>query len=110
MTMFDKKEMAEEGKAVLDAAQEFRVAARRNKWLGLWVAEMLGIKGADAKGYALDVVRSDMEEAGEEDVFRKVKQDFIKAGIDVSDDEIRDKMGVFLTEARQQIIAEDAEK
>jgi len=53
MTMFDKKERAEEGKSVLDAAQEFRVAARRNKLLGLWVAETMGVKGADAR-----VVRS----------------------------------------------------
>ena len=110
MTMFDKKERAEEGKYVLDAAQEFRVTARRNKLLGFWVAETMGIKGADASGYALEVVRSDMEEPGDEDVFRKVKQDFIKAGIDVSDDEIRERMSVFLTEARKQILAEDAEK
>ncbi len=110
MTMFEKKERAEEGKYVLDAEQEFRVAARRNKLLGLWVAETMGIKGADASGYALEVVRSDMEEPGDEDVFRKVKQDFIKAGIDVSDEEIRERMAVFLTEARKQILAEDKEK
>lgn len=103
MTTFDDREAAAEKKFVLDADQEFKAQARRNKLLGLWVAGLLGRSGDDANAYAIEVVKSDMEEVGEEDVFRKVKQDLIAAGSEISDVEIRDRMGVFLTEARAQI-------
>lgn len=103
MTTFDDREAAAEKKFVLDADQEFKAQARRNKLLGLWVAGLLGKSGDDANAYAIEVVKSDMEEVGEEDVFRKVKQDLIAAGSEISDVEIRDRMGVFLTEARAQI-------
>ena len=106
MTLFDKRENAAETEMKLSAEQEFRVAARRNKILGLWVAGKIGKTGDDADAYAIEVVKSDMEEAGDEDVFRKVKQDLIAAGVNFTDEEIRDRMEVFLTEARSQIAAE----
>ncbi|PHR90996.1 MAG: hypothetical protein COA69_13140 [Robiginitomaculum sp.] len=104
MTKFDDREHAFEKKFVLDAEQKFRVEARRNKILGLWVAGLLG--KADAAAYALEVIKSDMEEPGDEDVFRKVKQDLIAAGKKIPDVEIRERMNVLMTEARTQIIAE----
>lgn len=106
MSSFDDREGAFEKKFVLDAEQEFRVQARRNKILGLWVAGLLGKTGDEAKAYSVEVIKSDMEEAGDEDVFRKVKQDLIASGSEISDVEIRERMGVLLTEARSQIVAE----
>ena len=106
MSSFDDREGAFEKKFVLDAQQEFKLQARRNKLLGLWAAGILGKSGTDIKAYSVEVIKSDMEEAGDEDVFRKVKQDFIAAGCEVSDVEIRDRMSVLLTEARSQIIKE----
>ena len=106
MTLFDKREKAAETGMVLDAADEFKVAARRNKLLGLWVAGKIGKTGDDADAYAIEVVKSDMEEGGDDDVFRKVKQDLIAAGQDLSDEDIRERMDIYLTEARAQIMAE----
>lgn len=106
MSGFDDREGAFEKKFILDAAQEFKLQARRNKLLGLWVADLLGKTGDDAKAYSLEVIKSDMEEIGDEDVFRKVKQDLIAAGNNIADVEIRDRMSVLLTEARSQIISE----
>ena len=106
MSGIDDREGAFEKKFILDAEQEFKLHARRNKLLGLWVAGLLGKSGEDAKAYSVEVIKSDMEEVGVEDVFRKVKQDLIAEGSDISDVEIRDRMAVLLTEARAQIIAE----
>lgn len=106
MSGIDDREGAFEKKFILDAEQEFKLHARRNKLLGLWVAGLLGKSGEDAKAYSVEVIKSDMEEIGDEDVFRKVKQDLIAEGNDIPDVEIRDRMAVLLTEARAQIIAE----
>ncbi|PHR55560.1 MAG: aldolase [Robiginitomaculum sp.] len=106
MSSFDEREGAFEKKFVLDAEQEFRVQARRNKILGIWVAGILGKTGDDIAAYALEVIKSDMEEAGDEDVFRKVKQDLIASGNEIPDVEIRERMTVLLTEARVQIVDE----
>lgn len=106
MTKFDDREHAFEKKFVLDAEQTFRVEARRNKMLGLWVAGLLGKTDADVDAYALEVIKSDMEEPGDEDVFRKVKQDLISSGIKIPDVEIRERMNVLMTEARSQIVTE----
>jgi len=106
MASFDDRKRAAEQKFVLNAEQEFKLDARRNKLLGLWVAELLGKSGKDADAYAVEVIVSDMEEPGDEDVFRKVKQDLIAAGIELSDIEIRQRMDVLMTEARAQIIDE----
>ncbi|PHS40254.1 MAG: hypothetical protein COA91_04575 [Robiginitomaculum sp.] len=106
MSSFDDRKRAAEQKFVLSAEQEFKLDARRNKLLGLWVAELIGKSGKDADAYAVEVVVSDMEEPGDEDVFRKVKQDLIAHGIEMSDIEIRQRMDVLMTEARAQIIDE----
>lgn len=106
MSGFKDREKAFENKMVLDADQEFKLNARRNKLLGLWVAKRIGKDGDEADAYALSVIKSDMEEEGDEDVFRKVKQDLISAGINLSDADIRERMQVLMTEARSQLFGD----
>jgi hypothetical protein len=103
MTSFDKRKDAYESKFARDAELRFKAEARRNKLLGLWAAAELGKSGADADAYAKDVVRSDFEEAGEEDVFRKIRADFDAAGKRVSDHDIREKMHELMATAIDQI-------
>ena len=99
----DRKNMAEK-QFVSTAEQDFKIEARRNKLLGLWVAELIGKTGDEVMPYVLEVIKSDMEEVGDEDVFRKVKADIIAAGAQMSDVELRERMDIFLTEARKQIL------
>ncbi len=103
MTSFQDKERAEETKYALDQEQEFKVIARRNKLLGLWAAEKLGLSGDAASKYAKDVVLSDFEEPGDEDVFRKVQADLKKASTPVSDEAIRAEMANLMKVAIEQI-------
>ena len=103
MSGFDEREKAFEKKMVLDAEQEFKLFARRNKLLGLWVAKKLGKSEDEALAYAMSVIKADMEEDGDDDVFRFVKQDLIAGGENLTDSQIREKMEVFLTEARSQL-------
>ena len=103
MTTFDDREKAAEKKMVLDAQLQFKIEARRNKLLGLWVAEMIGKSEEEAKAYAVEVIKADMEEPGDEDVFRKLKADIADAGITMSDGEIRAQMNAFLETAQTQI-------
>lgn len=107
MTSFDDRKNVAEKKFVLTAEQEFKVEARRNKLLGIWVAELIGKTGDDVTAYVLEVIKSDMEEPGDDDVFRKVKQDIIAAGVQLSDVEIRARMDVLMTEARAQVVGDD---
>lgn len=102
MSSFDDRERAEEAKYALDQEAQFKVMARRNKLLGLWAAELLG--KADAEAYAKEVVLSDLEEAGDEDVFRKVRGDLDAASVDCSDTQIREKMAELLPVAREQVL------
>ena len=102
MTTFDDREKNFEKKFALDAELEFKATARRNKLLGLWVAEKLGKTGADAETYATEVVMADFEEAGDDDVLRKVVKDL--AG-KASEAEIRAKLAELLATAVQQIKA-----
>jgi hypothetical protein len=104
MTTFDKRKEAYESKFARDEELRFKATARRNKLLGLWVAEQLGRSGDEAEAYAREVVRSDMQEAGEEDVFRKVRQDLDAAK--VSDHQIRRTMDEKMADAIAQIEAE----
>lgn len=106
MSIFDDRQKGQEAKFALDAEQKFRAEARRNKLLGLWVAELLGLSGDAAKAYAAEVVAADFEEAGEEDVFRKVAGDVKAKGLDVADAAIRQKMAQLVAVAQQQIVAE----
>ncbi len=107
MTTFDDREQAFEAKFALDQEQEFKATARRNKMLGLWAAEKMGLSAESAEQYAAAVVRADFEQPGDEDVFRKVAGDFKGSGLTVSDGEIRTKMDEFASIAREQIRAGD---
>ena len=101
---FDDRERAEEAKYALDQETQFKVMARRNKMLGLWAAEILGKSGAEAEAYAKEVVLSDLEEAGEEDVFRKVRGDFDAAGVAPPDSDIREQMAQLIPVARDAVL------
>lgn len=103
MTTFDKREDAFEKKFAHDEELRFKAVARRNKMLGLWAAEKLGKSGADADAYAKQVVLADFEEAGDDDVFRKVKADLGAAGLSVTDGQIRGAMEDLLRAALEQI-------
>lgn len=99
----DNRRDAFENKFAHDAELRFKAEARRNKLLGLWAAEKLGKSGADADSYAREVVQADFEEAGDEDVFRKLRNDFDAAGVNESDQVIREKMFLLLEEAVKQV-------
>jgi hypothetical protein len=103
MTTFDKREEGFEKQFAHDEELRFKAMARRNKLLGLWAAEKLGITGADADAYAKEVVMSDFEEAGDNDVFRKLRKDFDAKGVDQSDHQIRRTMDELLAKAVEQI-------
>jgi hypothetical protein len=106
MTTFDQREDAFEKKYALDEEQKFKANARRNRKLGAWVAETIGLSGAEAEAYAKSVVAADFEEAGDDDVFRKVRADLNAKGKQgVSDAEIRTKMHELLAEAAAEIKA-----
>ena len=103
MSVMKDREEGFERKFVLDEEMKFRAVARRNRMLGLWAAEKLGLSGAEAESYAKDVVISDIEEAGDHDVFRKVRKDFDAAGVDQSDHQIRRTMDELLAQAIEQV-------
>ncbi len=105
MTTFDKREEGFEKKFALDEEQRFRAMARRNKLLGLWAAEKMGLTGADAEAYAREVVRADVEEAGDHDVFRKVRRDFDSKKVAQSDHQLRRTMDELMQTAVDQIKA-----
>lgn len=103
MTTFDDREDKFEKKFAHDAELRFKAEARRNKLLGLWAAELLGKTGDDAQAYAKEVIKADFEEAGDEDVFRKVRKDFDAANVDQSDHQLRRTMDEMMSEAIRQI-------
>ena len=105
MTTFDKRKDAYESKFARDEELRFKATARRNKLLGLWAAEKLGKSGDEADAYAREVIRSDMQEAGDDDVLRKVRGDFEAAGVGQSDQQIRQAMDDLMAEAVAQIEA-----
>ena len=105
MSEFNDRERAAEKKFELDQELEFKATARRNKLLGLWAAEHMGLTGPDADAYAKEVVAADFAEAGEEDVFRKIRGDLDAKKVAVSDHLIRAHMAEFLVKAREQIRA-----
>jgi hypothetical protein len=105
MTTFDKREEGFEKKFAHDEELRFKANARRNKLLGLWAAEKLGVSGDAANAYAKDVVMADFEEAGEEDVFKKVRRDFDAKGIAQSDQDIRRAMVDLMERAIAEIKA-----
>jgi hypothetical protein len=103
MVNMSDREKAFENKFAHDEALKFRAIARRNKLVGLWAAELMGRAGEDADLYAREVVKADFEEAGHEDVVRKIRRDFDAAGVTKSDDDIRQMMAEKLAVAVQQI-------
>jgi hypothetical protein len=105
MTTFNDREKGFESKFALDQEQEFRASARRNKLLGLWAAEKMGLSAESSEEYAKAVVRADFEQPGEEDVFRKIAGDFKGSGMAISEGEIRSKMDELSSIARDQIRA-----
>ena len=106
MAEFDDREKAQEAKFARDGELRFKAEARRNRLLGLWAAEHMGLSARHAKDYAAEVVAADFAEAGEEDVFRKVSADLKAKGASVSDDMIRKKMAELMLAARDQVSAE----
>lgn len=103
MSEFDRRKKAFEDRFAHDEELRFKATARRNKLLGLWAAEKMGLTGDEAETYARDVVLADFEEAGDEDVFRKIRQDFDDHGIDQSDHRIRRTMNELMATAIDQI-------
>jgi hypothetical protein len=103
MTEFDDRERAAEKKFERDQELEFKAHARRNRLLGLWAAGEMGLKGAEADSYAKTVVEADLTQAGDEDVFQKIRADFDAKKINVSDHLIRAHMAEYLNMARIQI-------
>jgi hypothetical protein len=104
MTTFDDRERAFEAKYARDEDVQFRIIARRNRLLGEWAARLMNLSEEETASYAKDVVRADFEEAGDEDVIRKVLGDLTSAGVDCDEDKIREALGHKTVEARRQII------
>jgi hypothetical protein len=103
MTTFDKREEGFEKKFAHDEELRFKATARRNKLFGLWAAEKLGLAGPEAEAYAKEVVVADLEESGDEDVFREVRKDFDAKGVAQSDHQIRRTMDELMERAIAQI-------
>ena len=105
MTTFDKREEGFEQKFALDEEQKFKAGARRNRLLGLWAAEKLGLSGEEANAYAKDVVAADFEEAGDNDVLHKVLKDLTAKGNAITEAELRAKMDELMAQTVAQLKA-----
>ena len=105
MSNFDERERGYEAKFAHDEDVEFRANARRNRLLGQWAAELMGLEGDHRDEYAKAVVKSDFELPGDEDVLKKVAQDLKGAGLATSESEVRRKMDELLAQAREQVKA-----
>ncbi|WP_208347655.1 DUF1476 domain-containing protein [Pseudaestuariivita rosea] len=103
MTTFDDRESAFENKFAHDAEMQFKAEMRRNKLLALWAADLMGKTGDDAQAYVMEIVKADLEEAGDEDVYRKVSGDL---GSLADETTIRTKMAKLMAEAKGQIMNE----
>ena len=106
MSGFDKRKEGFESRFAHNENLEFKAAARRNKMLGLWLAKLMNMSAQEAEAYAKQVIISDFEEAGDEDVFRKLRADADEAGLTLSDHQIRSKMAQFMEQAREQVKSE----
>jgi hypothetical protein len=109
MTTFEERQKGFERKFALDEELKFKATARRNRLLGLWAAGEMGIAGDDALAYAREVVKADLAEPGEEDVFRKIRADFDAKGVNQSDHQIRRMMTEMMGQAIAQIESEAKE-
>ena len=106
MTDFNDRERAEEAKFAHDEEMHFRIHARRNRLLGMWAADLMGLSAVEADGYAKSVVQADFEESGDEDVVRKLLGDLVSAGHDVSEADIRTALDAKAVEAKRQLMGE----
>ena len=106
MASFDDREKSFEKKFAHDQELQFKAQARRNKLLGLWAAEKMSLSGDAAADYAKTVVKADFAEPGDEDVFRKIRQDFDAKGVSQSDHQIRRTMDELMATAKEQIMSE----
>jgi len=106
MSTFDNREKSFEAKYAHDQETMFKIMARRNRLLGGWAAEQLGLSGEEAEAYAKQVVVADFEKPGDEDVFEKVWGDFQAKGLDISEHRLRKRMTDLLEEARAQVTSE----
>jgi hypothetical protein len=105
MSTFDKRQEGFEKKFAMDEELQFKAAARRNKLLGQWAAVKLGMSGEEADAYAKSVVMADFQEAGDDDVFRKIRADFDAKNVEQSDHQIRRTMDELMAQAVEQIKA-----
>ena len=106
MTTFNDREKAFEDKYKHDQELQFKVEVRRNKLLGIWVAGLMGLEGADAEAYAKEVVAADFEEPGDADVVRKVLGDLEEKGLEMTEHRLRKQMDALMLEAKQQVMSE----
>ena len=106
MSQFDERERGQEKKFSLDQESLVKAQARRNKLLGLWAADLLGLAGAEAETYAKSVVVADLEEPGDEDVIRKVVKDFDTKGVAKSREDIVSQLEALMPVAVEQIKSE----
>lgn len=104
MTTFDDRERAFESKFAHDEEMSFRIVARRNRLLGEWAARLMGLNEAESDAYCKEVIRAEFEEAGDEDVIRKLLGDLTAAGVDMDDARIRDAVAHKEVDARRQLI------
>jgi hypothetical protein len=106
MTDFNDRQKGEERKFAMDADTAFRVAARRNRLLGHWAAERMGLSPEETEAYAKAVIQADFEEAGDEDVIRKVLGDLVGAGVDIDEAGVRAALEEKSVEAKRQLMSE----
>ena len=104
MSSFDDRKKGVEKKFVHEEEMQFKVNAKRNKYLGEWVAEKLGKKDQNKEIYVQEVIKSDFAEPGDEDVFRKIQKDLKESGIEILDQEIRDQMASCLERAKKDFL------
>lgn len=104
MTTFDDRERAFENQYARDADLQFRIVARRNRLVGEWAADRMGLTPEETDAYAKAVVQADFEEAGDEDVVRKLVADLVSAGVEATDAEVRQALDAKAIEARRQFI------
>ena len=101
MSKFDEREKSFEKKFAKDQELQFKVSARSNKYLGEWASSQLNKTDQEKKNYIAEIIKADMEEAGSEDVFRKIKKDFQVSSVSIDDSEIRDQMDKALLRAKE---------
>jgi hypothetical protein len=104
MTTFDDREKAFEAQYARDQEMQFRIVARRNRLLGQWAAKKMGLTQVEAEGYEREVIRADFEEAGDDDVVRKLLGDLTSAGVDIDEAAIREALAHKTVEARRHFI------